>query len=391
MTLVVVTSHPVQYHAPVYRAVQAQYNIPVVVIYESDFSVAGYYDKGFGVTFAWDTDLLSGYTPVFLSRVAEHNQSKTVSSIAPPSLAAKMREWSPRAILLQYYHGRFGWSAFRAALQAQAPLLFRAETTDQAISRSHIKSLLRRQYLHWFYSHFEVLLPIGSHSYAHYIKHGVPPGKLLFSPYCVDPTPFQCSDEDRDRVRAETRAELSLDEQTIVILFSGKLIPQKAPELLLAAADRIATNSEIAVVFLGDGEMRESLSGFSASHLTVEFLGFRNQSQMSRYYHASDLLVLPSKSGETWGLVVNEALHHGLPCVVSSAVGCAPDLIIPAQTGEVFLSEDVDALAIALKKALPLVRRSDIRQICRAQADRYSLHQAAAGIAEAYERVAKAG
>ena len=42
------------------------------------------------------------------------------------------------------------------------------------------------------------------------------------------------------------------------------------------------------------------------------FLGFRNQRELSPYFHAADLFsYLPSLWGETWGLVVNEALHHG--------------------------------------------------------------------------------
>src|SRR5262249_21925258 len=46
-------------------------------------------------------------------------------------------------------------------------------------------------------------------------------------------------------------------------------------------------------------------------------------------YVAADCLVLPSDTRETWGLVVNEALASGLPCIVSDACGCAEDLIDP--------------------------------------------------------------
>ena len=47
--LAVIESHPVQYHAPVYRAVQRDFGVPVTAIYGSDFSVAGYRDREFGV------------------------------------------------------------------------------------------------------------------------------------------------------------------------------------------------------------------------------------------------------------------------------------------------------------------------------------------------------
>src|SRR5262249_35269103 len=57
----------------------------------------------------------------------------------------------------------------------------------------------------------------------------------------------------------------------------------------------------------------------------------------------------PSTSAETWGLVVNEALATGLPCVVSDQVGCAPDLVRPNETGFVYPCGDVEALAAALQ------------------------------------------
>jgi len=47
MTLLIIATHPVQYHAPVYRELQQHYNIPVKVIYASDFSVRGYHDHYF--------------------------------------------------------------------------------------------------------------------------------------------------------------------------------------------------------------------------------------------------------------------------------------------------------------------------------------------------------
>src|SRR5262245_26942145 len=67
--LVVVATHPVQYHAPVYRALEKQHGIAVQVIYGSDFSVAGYYDREFKTSFAWDVDLVGDSVCRFLARV----------------------------------------------------------------------------------------------------------------------------------------------------------------------------------------------------------------------------------------------------------------------------------------------------------------------------------
>ena len=58
----------------------------------------------------------------------------------------------------------------------------------------------------------------------------------------------------------------------------------------------------------------------------ASFTGFLNQTEVSRAYVAADCLVLPSDYSETWGLVVNEAMASGLPCIISDRCGCAPDL-----------------------------------------------------------------
>jgi len=72
MSLVIISTHPIQYHAPIYRYLQQRIGCKVCVIYGSDFSISGYRDKEFQTHFAWDTDLLAGYESVFLRRV---NQS----------------------------------------------------------------------------------------------------------------------------------------------------------------------------------------------------------------------------------------------------------------------------------------------------------------------------
>ena len=75
--------------------------------------------------------------------------------------------------------------------------------------------------------------------------------------------------------------------------------------------------------------------------------------------------MLPSDR-ESWGLVVNEALATGLPVVVSDAVGCMPDLVVPASTGELFRGGDVDDLAAALGRVRDPGGRERMGDACRA-------------------------
>ncbi|WP_343419976.1 glycosyltransferase [Candidatus Flexifilum breve] len=85
--------------------------------------------------------------------------------------------------------------------------------------------------------------------------------------------------------------------------------------------------------------------------------------------------------------MVNEALYHGVPCVVSDRVGCAPDLIQPGVTGEVFAADAVDSLADALRRAFRLLDQPGTADRCRALVAQYSVEAAARGLAQAYAEV----
>lgn len=67
---------------------------------------------------------------------------------------------------------------------------------------------------------------------------------------------------------------------------------------------------------------------------------------MSAIYRAHDILVLPSRD-EPFGMVVLEAMAHGLAVVVSDTVG-ARCCVVPGRNGLVFPSDDIDALARCL-------------------------------------------
>jgi len=383
--LVVISTHPIQYHAPVYREVQ-RLGLSLTAIYGSDFSVAGYHDREFDTTFSWSTDLLSGYASIFLSRVSEGGASSPAAT-STRGLSEALAQVSPDAVLLTGY-----WPAFlrQSAMQLtlrRVPTLFRAETADHAKRRGWIRDSARSAVLRLFYERCAALLYIGKRSKDHFERLGASERELFFSPYCVDATVFESDERARARLRESTRSELGIRSDQIAILFSGKLVFRKGPDLLLDAIEQLPAElrERIAVVFLGDGEMRAALAERS-SVAKLSFVGFRNQHELSRYYHAGDLLVLPSRSGETWGLVVNEALLHGLPCVVSEGVGCAPDLVIPGETGEVFAQDSAAGLRDSLVRLLAWNRDGLATRVrCRERVNRYSVGAAAKGIIAAFE------
>lgn len=383
--MAIISTHPVQYHAPVYREIE-RLGLPVTAIYGSDFSVAGYHDREFDVEFSWSTDLLSGYSPIFLSRVAEGGAA-TAETTSARGLSKALSQIAPDAVLLTGYWPAFLRQATLQLLVRRQPILFRAETADHARERAWLRGLGRDVVLRQYYRRCRALIYIGKRSREHFERLGADGREMFFSPYCVDASVFESDESSRDRLRASARAELGLRSDQIVLIFAGKLVHRKGPDLLIDAIQGLPADLRLrmAVVFLGDGEMRTTLEGRSDA-VDLRFVGFQNQHQLSRYYHAGDVLVLPSRSGETWGLVVNEALLHGLPCLVSAGVGCAPDLVASGETGEVFETNSAVGLRDGLGRLLDWFRDDvEMREKCRQQVRRYSVSAAAQGIIAAFE------
>jgi len=387
--LVVIHTHPIQYLAPLYREVQRQ-GVSVTAIYGSDFSVAGYQDEEFGTSVSWEVDLLSGYEARFLDRKNRGGPEST-EDVSTGGLWEALNKVDPTAIMLSAYYPWFhSLAALMSALYAyksekEVCLLLRAETTDHAEHRGGLKKTVRDTFLSLFYSLFDHFLYIGERSNNHYQRFKIDRERLSFSPYSVNTDVFQEEEGKREEMRKRIRDDFGIDEDTYTVLFVGKMSERKGVDLLVEAFAGMGEREDVALLFVGEGSMQKKLRRRAQqSGVEIHFAGFQNQEDLSRFYHASDTLVLPSRRGETWGLVVNEALHHGVPAIVSDQVGCAPNLIESGRTGEVFRSEDVEDLRQAL-----LTVKSDYehteehREEIRKFAGAYSIEASAKGIVDA--------
>ena len=108
----------------------------------------------------------------------------------------------------------------------------------------------------------------------------------------------------------------------------------------------------------------------------------------------ADIFVLPSKGlYETWGLAVNEAMHMGVPCLVSDRVGCQQDLVTPGATGWVFRSDSPADLSRQLASALAAVAEPGaggrLRQAVLARIAGYTYAETTKGLFSAIDFVRK--
>jgi glycosyltransferase involved in cell wall biosynthesis len=107
------------------------------------------------------------------------------------------------------------------------------------------------------------------------------------------------------------------------------------------------------LLIVGDGEQRANLEARAkdADPDNIRFLGFRNQSELPRFYDLCNVFVLASVD-EPWGLAINEVMNAGRPVIVSDEVGCQKDLVQNGVNGCVIHAGDIDGLAQALRMVL---------------------------------------
>jgi glycosyltransferase involved in cell wall biosynthesis len=218
----------------------------------------------------------------------------------------------------------------------------------------------------------------------------MPEEKLFFTPYSVDNDFFQQEADRLKPCRGELRRKFGVPDDRPLILFCGKLIPKKQPLLLLEAYARVRREHPCALLFAGDGPLRGEVEAAAARQgiADVHITGFLNQREVSQAYVAADLLVLPSAWGETWGLVLNEAMNFGLPVVATDRVGGAVDLVREGENGVVVPHNNSEALAGALDQMVkdPFLRIR-LGQRSRKIIQGWGLREVVQGIAQASSKL----
>lgn len=380
MRLGVLATHPIQYHAPLYRALAERLDLEVYFAHKQ--TAQGQAKAGFGVAFEWDVPLLDGYSYQFLENRAKEPDVSNFWGCSTPEIADIIARERFDAFLVNGWYNRSLWQAMRACWRTGTPLLVRGDSQLRT-PRSLPFRLAKEAFYRAFIPRFDGYLVVGQRAREYYEYYGAREERMHFVPHFIDNAWFRerAVDEDPQALRAE----LGVDSDTALLLFVGKFIPKKRPADILRAARHLQDRGQaVQVVLVGSGELEGELRDTArALDVPVHFAGFKNQSELPFYYVGADLLVLPSDGGETWGLVVNEAMACGLPAVVSDAVGCAPDLIDSGETGEMYPLGDVVALSRALERALPLADSPHVAQALNRKMDVYSLETATAGTLEA--------
>ncbi len=335
--LVIIATHPIQYHAPWFRELAKKKQIDLTVLF-GIIPNAEQQSVGFGKQFSWDISLRDGYYSECLDNVAENPNLSSFSGIDCPSVYSELKRISPDIVVLTGWHSKLLIQSLFATQRLRIKTIMRGESNAKKQRPWYVR-LAHRILL----SRCHAFLSIGKSNTQFYTDNGINANAIFNAPYFIDNSRF--INDIPKKITATPLTEHQSGE--FCFIYAGKLIEKKnVKELLTAFQLCYATHQNTQLLIVGDGELKQKLEKEAQSKgLPVNFLGFVNQKSLPSTYTLGDCFLLGSDYDETWGLVVNEAMVCGLPAIVSNRAGSSDDLIIDGKTGFVYQFGDPEELS----------------------------------------------
>ncbi|MFG1807008.1 glycosyltransferase family 4 protein [Streptomyces sp. NPDC049040] len=173
--------------------------------------------------------------------------------------------------------------------------------------------------------------------------------------------------------------------------FMGRIDePRKGlPVLMRALPAILAERPQTRLLVAGRGDAEEAVATLPEQMRgRVEFLGMVSDEDKARLLRSVDLYVAPNTGGESFGIILVEAMSAGAP-VLASDLDAFAQVLAQGEAGELFANEDADALAAAALRLLAdPERRSGLSARGSAHVRRFDWSSVGADILSVYETVA---
>ncbi|AKL65341.1 MULTISPECIES: glycosyltransferase family 4 protein [Streptomyces] len=165
--------------------------------------------------------------------------------------------------------------------------------------------------------------------------------------------------------------------------------PRKGLPVLMAAFPRIVEECpDVRLLVAGRGDEEEAVASLPADlRSRVEFLGMVSDEDKARLLRSVDVYVAPNTGGESFGIILVEALSAGA-AVLASDLDAFAQVLDQGAAGELFANEDAGALAEAAVRLLrDPARRAELSARGSAHVRRFDWSTVGADILAVYETV----
>ena len=376
--VIYINSHPIQYYAPMFKMFEESGELDLEVWYCSKHGLGDEVDKEFGAKIKWDIPILEGYKHIFLKNFlfkaniyrffGLFNLEVIPRLFKLPKSLIIVPGWKNFTYILVIFFGKlFG---HKVALRCEGAL------NQELLKKKGIRRMRKFIIKNFLFKFIHYFLYIGKRNKAFYKHFQVPENRLFFTPYSVDNNRFFTQYEKFKNSKNELREKLDIPINHICFLFSGKYITKKRPLDLLNAYLKLEQKEKAFIIFMGGGELQSEMEVIIRQNniKNVKLTGFINQSQVPEYYSASDVFIMCSQEGETWGLSTNEAMNFSLPLILSDMTGSSTDLVIEGKNGYTFPLGNQEKLAMLMDKLISLSekKRVDMGSESLKLVDKYS-------------------
>ncbi len=265
-------------------------------------------------------------------------------------LVKELKQFAPELMVINGYVGSVQEKAIRYCKRNKIPYAIESDTPLR-IPSNPLKAVIKNYLLnHRLNNKLCYGFAGGTPQKENFLHYGISEDRCFIMPMSVSEKRFE-----KEVNKLPAKEELKRDNNLVgksVFLYAGRLAEEKNVKLLLKAFKKIESK-DTALLILGAGAENADLIDFVSRNQmeNVYFKGHVIFPEIVKYYKMADCFVLPSKA-EPWGLVVNEAMSVGLPVILSSAVGCAKDLLKDNKNGFFFESENEEDLVKCFKSAM---------------------------------------
>lgn len=348
--IVWLASHPVHYRIPIYKEMSKFNDIAFKVLFYSDYGIGTHNEKEFAAKVDFGVSLLEGYEYKVLEKSSSEENTSSMNKLSFSRLKKILIEENVDAIIVQGWNNVQTIKAIYVANQIGIKVFMQGEATDHFISSMGVKRILRDLFLKNLLKKMNGFFAIGYQNTQFYLRRGIRSNQMSPALYCVDDKFFEMelSTSELD----QTRRNIGIDSKLPVILYVGKLSERKRVGDLLSAYFNLKEPRPYLLI-AGSGEQESNLRKLSIEKnlSRVIFLGFKNQRELVNLYRIADIFVLPSVR-ETWGLVINEAMHSSCAIITNDQVGSAYDLVKNDINGYVYRAGEIADLTEAITNCL---------------------------------------
>jgi len=262
-----------------------------------------------------------------------------------------MKEHDIRAVVCAGYNDAARMRIIRWCHRHGIPCFIWGDSNIRGDLATGIKAAIKKIYVGWVMRQASGALPFGQLGVEFFAKYGMEKSGNFLMPLEPD---YALIEQIAPQQIEQARARFGLVADRRRIIFIGRMVTAKRPDLLLQAFIAIADQRpNWDLLMLGEGPLRRQLMTNVPAALKsrVIWTGFVNdQAVVGALSRASDILVLPSDY-EPWALVVNEAAAAGLAMICTNVVGAAAELVRDGVNGFLFAPGDLQSLQQYLLEA----------------------------------------